>query len=126
MAESAAARIAIMTQLGHERDAAVRGMLAESLGRLPETDPAQLAANAAVLAGLVGTGAAPGSTAADARTLRGVARGMFFLTRVRASRGAIADSVKTAACDNWSRSDDMGHSRIRVSRLTSGCSRRPH
>jgi len=90
----AAARIALVTQLERERDPMVRGTLAESLGRLPDSSSEELRASASIIAGLAVDSGSAGSSMAPAATVRGVARGLFFLTRNRASRGAITDSLK--------------------------------
>ena len=72
------AREALLARLADERDDAVRGQIAESLGRI-RADSGDAARTAETVAGLL--------------PLRGAARGLFFLTRQRAVRGLIPAGV---------------------------------
>jgi cyclophilin family peptidyl-prolyl cis-trans isomerase len=84
------ARSAIMARLGSETDANVRGALAETLGRL-RAGGVSAADRARAIADI---GTAGGTTsAAPPALLRGVARGLFFLSRQRDARAGLPRDV---------------------------------
>ncbi|MHB1224177.1 MAG: peptidylprolyl isomerase [Gemmatimonadaceae bacterium] len=72
------ARRALTARLAVERDPAVRGQLAESIGRM-RVDSASVAPTALSIAALL--------------PLRGAVRGLYFLTRQRPARGLVPDVV---------------------------------
>lgn len=72
------ARRALAARLAVERDPAVRGQIAESMGRMP-VDSAAVAATARTIAAQL--------------PLRGAVRGLHFLTRQRPARGLVPRAV---------------------------------
>jgi cyclophilin family peptidyl-prolyl cis-trans isomerase len=84
-----AARSALRERITAESEPAILGVLAESLGRLPHDDSAGVALTVTTLAGLADR-AAPLSPSTDSLKL-GVARGLYFLARQPAGRGAVGE-----------------------------------
>jgi peptidyl-prolyl cis-trans isomerase B (cyclophilin B) len=81
-------RTALGERVRSEADPAVLGVLAESIGRLPHGDSADVAATVELLSGL----AERNDTTAAGDSLRlGVARGLYFLARQPAARNMIAE-----------------------------------
>ena len=83
------ARSSLSRRLGVERDASVRAMLLESIGRLPQGSVERVKATANALA--------PSLAGASVIERRGAIRGLFFLARKREARAAGA--IPTAVTD---------------------------
>jgi cyclophilin family peptidyl-prolyl cis-trans isomerase len=79
-ADVARAREALTTHLATERDPAVRGVVLESIGRLPQGSEAQVRATAMIIE--------PSLSATSVIERRGAIRGLFFLARKREARTA--------------------------------------
>ena len=78
--ELAHVRSLLSARLAGERDAAVRAVVLESFGRLPQGSPAQVKATADAIA--------PSLSASSVVERRGAIRGIFFLARKREARAS--------------------------------------
>jgi cyclophilin family peptidyl-prolyl cis-trans isomerase len=79
------ARAALADRAGDEKDSTVLAAIAESMGRIQPANAQELAATAEVLASM-----ADDTSAVE---LRGVVRGLFFLSRRQEARGAMPAEV---------------------------------